>query len=144
MDIFPNECIYTILLFLNPKQLQLCAQLNNNFHRLYQLDSLWRNQIENKYNVLFKKEKYYENCKLYYRLNTFRRQHKLYQSIGVLYKLSRIRLFYINANVVPEEIEQLLQLLNGYKLDFDKFIALFTASQDWFPEVTNFFEYEAE
>ena len=56
MSIIPNECIYEIFLFLDPEYLQLCAQINNNFKKLCQLDSLWRNQIDDKYNVLFKKK----------------------------------------------------------------------------------------
>ena len=39
MDAFPNECIYEILIFLNPKYLQLCAQINNNFKKLCQNDN---------------------------------------------------------------------------------------------------------
>ena len=83
MDIFPNECIYSILLFLNPKYLQLCSQINNNFNQLCQLESLWKNQIENKNNVLFKKDterNHYRNCKIY--ILTIKRINEILKSMA--------------------------------------------------------------
>lgn len=58
MDGLPNECIYDILLFLHPKYLQLCAQIDDNFNVLCQLDSLWKNKFGNEYNKLFNKTPY--------------------------------------------------------------------------------------
>ena len=111
MEGLPNECIYEVLLFLNPKCLQLCAQINNNFNELYQLDSLWRNQIENKYIVLFKKENCYESCKLYYQLCTLRSELELTHPIDDLYNSKSIYL-YNNKRVekLPKEIALLVNL----------------------------------
>ena len=116
-----NECIYSILLFLNPKHLQLCTQINNTFNQLCQLDSLWRNQIEDKYNVLFKKENCYENCKLYYQLNVFKRKFKVNKPIDKLYKLSKLKFLYQNPNPEPSEIEQ-LNLLGNFSMNVEVLI----------------------
>ena len=113
MDTFPNECFYEILLLLNPKYLQLCGQINNNFNELCQLESLWRNQIENKYNELFKKNKernYYKNYKMYYKFSTFRK--KLDPSKINVYRASRLEPFYKNPNMIQSEIEQMTNSLN--------------------------------
>ena len=106
MDMLPNECIYEILLFLNPKYLQLCGQVNNNFNQLCQLDSLWRNQIDDKYNKFFKKESYYKNCKLYYQLNKLKNELGVSnQKIEELYSSFTIVLYSNNnLKVLPKEI----------------------------------------
>ena len=115
MDTFPNECIYSILLFLGPKHLQLCGQVNNNFNGLCQLESLWRNQIEDRYNVLFKKESYYENCKLYYRLYTYKRNLKLPQEIEQIIAIRNMDLKNDQISRLPEEIKQLIKLAQEIK-----------------------------
>ena len=105
MDTIPNDCIYELLLLLNPKQLQLCGQINNNFNQLYQFDSLWRNRIEDKYNILFKKKNYYENCKLYYQLNLLNRNFT-YQKydINQLYKSYDIGFFDQKLTKLPKNM----------------------------------------
>ena len=110
MDIFPNECIYSILLFLNPKHLQLCTQINNNFDQLCQLDSLWKDQIEDKYNVLFKKKNHYENCKLYYQLSVLKEKLILITKIDDLYKMEKLDLRHAQFKKLPREIGQLINL----------------------------------
>ena len=109
MDIPPNECIYSILLFLNPKHLHLCGQINNNFYELCQLDSLWKDQIEDKYNELFKKENHYENCKMYYRLNVLRKNlytidHTMNYTIDRVYKIGSLRLVSSQLTQIPKEL----------------------------------------
>ena len=111
MDILPNECIYSIFLFLNPKYLSLCGQINNNFNQLYQLDSLWRNQIEEQYSLLFKKKNYYENSKLYYQLNKLKNKLEIYNSIEEFYT-DNILYLYHNKKLkrLPKEMNLLINL----------------------------------
>ena len=111
MASFPNECIYSILLFLDPKCLQLCVQLDNTFHQLCRLESLWRNQIEDKYNTLFKKENYYQNCKLYYQLDTLKNKLELSKQIEEIYNLKTLDLSdNKNLKQIPKEIKLLTNM----------------------------------
>ena len=113
-EMIPNECIYSILLFLNPKCLQLCGRVNNNFHGLCQLDSLWRNQIDDKYNMLFKKENCYENCKLYYQLNKLKKKLELDEEIDDLYHIKKIHVLVFSLTELPKEIGILTNLQSLY------------------------------
>ena len=119
MDIFPNDCIYEILLLLNPKYLQLCTQINYNFNQLCRLDSLWRNQIEIKYNELFKKESY-ENCKLYYQFYALKMKLKFMGNIDNLYKTKDLCLGFRRLTKLPKEIV-LLTNLHSLGLSFIQF-----------------------
>ena len=135
MDILPNECIYEIFLFLNPKCLQFCGQTTNNFNELCQLHSLWRNRIDDKHNELFKKENYYQNCKFYHQLDTLRKNLKKYsyepdrlyssvqifindkmleylpKEIGLLINLKYLHLYNNLLKEIPKEIGQLTNLV---------------------------------
>ena len=107
----PNECIYEILLLSNPKCLHLCAQLNNNFNELCQLESLWRNHIDSKYNELFKKENYYENCKMYYQLLTLKSKLQYSNRIEDLYVCGSIDCYYNKKlTQLPTEIKLLINM----------------------------------
>ena len=94
MEILPNECIYEIFQYAYPKDLLLCAQVNNNLNSLGKMESLWQNISKNDCNIFFvrgcwlfhrtwhlgslwkninndgssKENVWYEACKLYYQI----------------------------------------------------------------------------
>ena len=70
MDL-PNECMYDILVFLEPKELLLCCQINTNFNNLCKLESLWKLFVDDKYKKLYEEKTYYEVAKIYYPLYQF-------------------------------------------------------------------------
>ena len=119
----PNECIYSILLFLNPKHLQLGSQINNNFNNLCRLDSLWKNRIADKYNELFRKENYYKNCKTYYQLVNLKSKLELSFDIDNLYMYSEIGLTNRKLTQLPREIG-LLTNLQKLQLDMNELTEL--------------------
>ena len=133
----PPECEYEIFLYSQPKDLLLCAQVNNNFKDLCKLESLWRNISENDCNIIFvqncwlfhktwhdgslwrdinndgkiipKKNVWYEACKLYYQI------HRLNLAFGI--PSGYIRLFskdlsmpQCTLHILPPEIGVLTNL----------------------------------
>ena len=75
-EILPPECEYEILVFLYPKNLLLCSQINNRFYNLCELESLWKLQINDKCKEIFKKDTSYDTCKINAKWNTLARKLK--------------------------------------------------------------------
>lgn len=111
MNILPNECIYEILVLLDPKKLLLCGQMNNNFYGLSQLASLWRNRIDGQYHVLFEKETWYETCKLYHQLDVLNGKLMLYNRLCDLYQTTIVSPYNLyGLKSVPDGLELLPRL----------------------------------
>lgn len=90
--VLSNECIYEILIFLNPKNLQQCSQLNTNFRNLCKLESLWKNQVDMKYQTIFKKNSWYESSKIYCKLSTLIYKTGMLHEIEKLFNLQELDL----------------------------------------------------
>lgn len=112
MDKLIIECAYEILLFLPPKELLLCKQINYEFYNLCKLESLWRNQIAEMYTQVFNKSSYYETSKLYHEIDKLGKKLHMSDSVENLYESTIITLHDMDIKKIPSNITLLTNLIS--------------------------------
>lgn len=110
MDLLPNECIYEIFIYLNPTELMLCYQINNNFYNLIKLESLWKNKKSDQYTKYFNGKTDYETCKIFCQLTKLKKQLLIPYSIELLYFNKELRSNYLDLKKIPLGLTNLITL----------------------------------